>query len=373
MKTPPTLTPPTDRPRASDFAAPAPANTAAAPEPAAATTTAPPTAERFDSARPRDAAKEALVSAPNVASMELLKTTAHRPFAMGRDGFVAVDESGAITGGIPPSARVRQRDVHAGPLDPLFDTVAHGEEADVHFQLPDGGDVKLHSDEDGGATLPLGSLQGLKPGLNTLPVSTPEGDGDESNVLVLPRDYDGPIFISDIDDTLRNTNLGDLVTGHTQEPIAGAKELLGSVASRGVPIVYLSAGVDRIRPQNEEFLGQLPQGILLDRDHLGFRDVLPFGQASAQGNYKAGVIEQIKKAYPHAQLFGLGDDKYGDALAYTKEGATAYIHDVQPGNANIPKDFHGTITKEYTPDFRAKVDADLDAAIARSKSFNPAE
>ncbi|HYV45862.1 MAG TPA: phosphatase domain-containing protein [Myxococcaceae bacterium] len=368
MKTPPSVTPPSvDRPRASDFAAPAPANTAAPESPAA------PASERFDSTRPRDASKEAMVSAPGVASAELLKTQAHRPFAMGRDGFVAVDGNGAITGGMPPSARVRERDIHAGPLDPLFDTVAHGEEADVHFQLPDGGDVKLHSDEDGGATLPMNALHGLKPGLNTLQVSTPDGDGDESNVLVLPRDYDGPIFISDIDDTLRATNLGDLVTGKTQEPIAGAKDLLGSVANRGVPIVYLSAGVDRIRPQNEDFLSQLPPGILLDRDHLGLRDVLPFGQASAQGNYKAGVIEQLKKTYPNAQIFGLGDDKYGDALAYTKEGATAYIHDVVPGSANIPKDFHGTITKEYTPEFRAKVDSDLDAAIARSKSFNPAQ
>jgi uncharacterized protein DUF2183 len=371
MKTPPPLSPSADRPRPSDVAQ-APANTVAA-KPEATTSAAPKPSERFDSARPRDASKEAMVSAPNVAAMELLKTQAGRPFAMGRDGFVAVDDQGAITGGIPPSARVRERDIHAGPLDPLFDTVAHGEEADVHFQLPDGGDVKLHSDEDGGATLPLNALHGLKPGLNTLPVSTPKGDSDESNVLVLPHNYDGPIFISDIDDTLRDTSLGDLVTGKTQEPIPGAKDLLGSVASRGVPIVYLSAGVDRIRPQNEEFLSQLPPGILLDRDHLGLGDLNPFGQAKAQGDYKAGVIEQLKKAYPNAQLFGIGDDKYGDAMAYTKEGATAYIHDVVPGNKNIPKDFHGTITKDYTPEFRAKVDSDLDAAIARSKSFNPVE
>jgi hypothetical protein len=367
MKTTPALTPSADRPRASDLAAPAPSNTPAAPS----ADSAPKASERFDSAKPRNAPLEAMVSAPDVAAMA--KTQAHRPFAMGRDGFVALDAGGAITGGIPPSARVRERDIHAGPLDPLFDTVAHGEEADVHFQLPGGGDVKLHSDGDGGATLPMDALHGLTPGLNTLQVSTPGGDGDESNVLVLPKNYDGPIFISDIDDTLRDTNLGDLVTGHTQEPIAGAKDLLQSVAGRGVPIVYLSAGVDRIRPQNEGFLSQLPPGILLDRSHLGFRDVLPFGQASAQGNYKAGVIEQLKQTYPNAQIFGLGDDKYGDALAYTKEGAKAYIHDVVPGNSNIPKDFSGVITKEYTPEFRARVDSDLDAAIAKSKSFNPAQ
>src|SRR5262249_33754835 len=134
---------------------------------------------------------------------------------------------------------------------------------------------------------------------------------------------------------------------------------------------YLSAGPDRIRPQNEAFLDQLPKGILLDRDHLGLRDLLPFGQAEIQGQYKAGVIEQLKQAYPNAQLFGLGDDKYGDAMAYTKEGARAYIHDVIPGSSHIPSNFSGVITKDYTPDFRARVDAELDGAIARSKSFDP--
>ncbi|HEU4760191.1 MAG TPA: hypothetical protein VFT91_09460, partial [Dehalococcoidia bacterium] len=122
MKTTPALTPSVDRPRTSDLsapaAAPAPANGPATPKPS----------ERFDAARPRDASLEAMVSAPDIAS--LTRTQAHRPFAMGRDGFVAVDANGAITGGVPPSARVRERDIHAGPLDPLFDTVAHGEEAD---------------------------------------------------------------------------------------------------------------------------------------------------------------------------------------------------------------------------------------------------
>jgi len=307
------------------------------------------------------------------------ETKAGRPFAMGRDGFVALGPTGQVVAGQAPTARVRQRDVHAGPLDPLFDTLGKGKKRDVHFQMPGGAGFDTHSNGDGMARMPLDALgradlhSGVDPrrgGVVSLDVSTPRGDGDESNVLVLPRDYDGPIFISDIDDTLRDTNPGDLATGHTQKPIDGAQDLLQSVADRGVPIVYLSAGPDRIRPQNEDFLGQLPRGILLDRDHLGLRDLLPFGQAETQGDYKAGVIEQLKQAYPNAKLFGLGDDKYGDAMAYTREGARSYIHDVIPGDAHIPSGFDGVITRDYTPEFRARVGADLDEVIARSRSFH---
>ncbi|HVE87305.1 MAG TPA: phospholipase D-like domain-containing protein [Myxococcales bacterium] len=303
-----------------------------------------------------------------------------RPFVMGRDGFVAVDDGGKIVGGQPPSARVRDHDFFKTPLDPLLEVVGGGEKRDVTYRLPGGQKFSTRSDDSGATGLPMNELAradlrtGVDPkrgGVVSMQVETPNGQGDESNVLVLPKDYDGPIFVCDIDDTLRDTSVIDIATGKTQRPIDGARELLQSVAAKGIPIVYLSAGTERIRNQNEAFLDQLPKGVLLDRDGFSLSSLNPSGDAQArdQALYKAGRLADLEEAFPRAQLFGLGDDKYGDAMAYTRQGVTAYIHDVIPGDDHLPADFHGVVTKDYTPEFRQRLDADLDAAIARSSSF----
>jgi len=301
-----------------------------------------------------------------------------RPFVMGRDGFVAVDQSGKIVGGQPPTAQVRDHGFFKTPLDPVLEEVKGGEARDVTFRLPGGGSFKTRSDGSGATGLPMGELSradlrtGVDPkrgGVVSMQVETPNGQGDESNVLVLPKDYDGPIFVCDIDDTLRDTSVIDIATGKTQKPIDGAREMLQSVADRGIPIVYLSAGTERIRVQNEAFLDQMPRGVLLDRDGMG--SLNPFGDAQArdQAAYKGGRLADLEKAFPKAQLFGLGDDKYGDAMAYTQQGVTAYIHAVIPGDDHLPADFHGVVTKQYTPEFLQQVAGDLDAAIAKSSSF----
>jgi cardiolipin synthase len=308
-----------------------------------------------------------------------------RTFTTGRDGFVAVDSNGQITGGRAPGARVGSLDLPKGPLDSLLEIIGDndGQKRPVTYSLPGGKSVQVATDTSGHGALSLGDLngaalsQGLDPktgGMVKVGVSTPGAEGDQANVLVLPKNYDGPIFVCDIDDTLRDTSYLDLAEGKTQSPIAGAKELLQSVADKGIPIVYLSAGPDRIHSQNEAFLKQLPPGPLLDRSDMSLMDVVPFNgiQTQRQGAYKAGVLGQLKQTYPNAQLFGLGDDKYGDAIAYTEQNATTYIHDVAPGNDNLPLDFHGTLTKDYDPAFIAKVGADLQAAVQRSASFGNA-
>jgi len=303
-----------------------------------------------------------------------------RPFVMGRDGFVAVDERGQIVGGQPPSVRVRDHDFFKTPLDPLVEVIGGGEERDVTFRLPGGGKFTTRSDDAGRTGLPMNELgradlrTGVDPkrgGMVSMQVETPNGKGDESNVLVLPKNYDGPIFVCDIDDTLRDTSVVDIATGKTQRPIDGAREILQSVAARGIPIVYLSAGTERIRVQNEAFLDQLPRGVLLDRDGFSLSQLNPSGDAQArdQAHYKGGRLADLKEAYPSAQLFGLGDDKYGDAMAYTRQGVTTYIRDVIPGDDHLPADFHGVVSKTYTPELRQRIAADLDGAIARSASY----
>lgn len=301
-----------------------------------------------------------------------------RMFASGRDGFLAVDANGQITGGQAAGVKVGDLDLPKSPLDSLLKFLDGGEAAPVTFTMPDGKTYSSKSDDSGHAALPLSQLNGelkgvdgKKGGIVNVSVSTPNGDPSTADMLVLPKDYDGPVFVCDIDDTLRDTDNLKLLEGKTQKPIAGAKELLEAVAAKGVPIIYLSAGPDRIRSQNEAFLAQLPKGVLLDRPETSVVDLIPFNnfQAQRQGDYKAAVLGDLKQTYPNAQLFGLGDDKVGDAMAYTRQNVTAYIHDVRAGDDNIPADFHGVQTKDYDTKFISKVSSDLQAAINRSASF----
>jgi hypothetical protein len=64
-------------------------------------------------------------------------------------------------------------------------------------------------------------------------------------VLALPKDNDGPIFVSDIDDTLRDANIGAVLEGKTQKPIDGAQTLLKRRrrprCSRGVLVGWTTA------------------------------------------------------------------------------------------------------------------------------------
>jgi cardiolipin synthase len=298
------------------------------------------------------------------------------PYATAHDGFVAFDPSGNVVGGRQPGAVLKDLDVPHSVLDNALGFIAQPESGALSFTMPDGKVVQSQAGSNGEGAVALSTVAGSgvdmkKGGLMQLGVSTPNGRGDTANVLALPKNYDGPVFICDIDDTLRATNPIDLVTGKTQPPIEGAKELLQAVAAQGVPIVYLSAGTSSMHSLNEAFLDQLPKGVLLDRQHLGLAGLNPLNsaQADAQGDYKTEVLDQLKTTFPNVKVFGLGDDKYGDASAYTRAGATAYIHDVKPDHSNLPADFHGTLTPSYTPEFIQKVASDLKAATAQSTSF----
>jgi hypothetical protein len=325
-----------------------------------------------------DGVKEAVKN--SVAVVAHVVDRLEHPQVDGKDGFVVLDPAtGHVSGGAPGGAVVS---------DALLKGVAPRGLATM-LALGDGGEkVTWRIGDravDGGATASDGSnpitlgelnqqpLKGLDPkkgGLLKVQVEA-EGLKAEQRVLALPKDYDGPIFVSDIDDTLRPTKLGDIVAGETQEPIPGAKELLDSVAKRGVPIVYLSAGFSAMGTLNDEFLKQMPEGILLARPKMALADLSPSNhtQAERQGDYKAQRLAELHAAYPKAKIFGLGDDKYGDALAYDKAGASSYIHDVRPGGDNLPQGFHGVMTKDYDDAFRTKVLGDLDGVIAASDSF----
>ena len=299
-----------------------------------------------------------------------------RPFVDARDGFVAYDASGRIVGGRAGGATVRDMDLPKSPLDPLVRVLAGGEEARVTFHFANGHTIRGQTDSSGRkdlslAVLPLQELDPTKGSLIRVGITTPDGRADEARVMALPQSYDGPILICDIDDTLRATNPLKVIAGERQKPIDGVKALLNAVAARGVPIIYLSAGPERLHTVNHEFLEQLPPGILLARAKTGLSGLSPQNhvQAREQGRYKASTIGQLKGAFPNAQLFGLGDDKFGDAMAYTHQGAVAEIRDVRPGDDNLPADFSGNLAAEYTPEFRQRVLTEIQGAVARSVSF----
>jgi cardiolipin synthase len=303
-----------------------------------------------------------------------------RPFATANDGFVAVDPQGRVVAGNAVGTRVRDRDMFATPLDNVFEVVADGEARDVTFSFANGTQVQGRTDDAGLEELSLSELDGAtltrgldpkKGGITKVGITTPNGSGAEANLLVLPKDYDGPIFVCDIDSTLRHTNNVSVALGDpgTEDTIEGARELLETVAARGIPIVYLSAAPDRVGNQNRDFLDQMPEGILLDRPDFGLKELLPFGQVENQADYKGKVLSELESTYPQAQLFGLGDDKYGDAHVYTRHGVEAWIHDVRADEKNMPANFEGKVVSAYTPAFRKEVGAALDAALARSASF----
>jgi hypothetical protein len=300
------------------------------------------------------------------------------------DGFVSFDPaSGAVLRGRAPGVRVR--DALPGRPGGAPQILAGGDSNEpVRFRLA-GADVQRKTNKGGNADLPLSMLGSAVGGLppkrgGLIPVSAEaieEKTTVEARVLALPKDYDGPIFISDIDETLRMTSTEDVLMGKEQKPIAGAKEILDGVAGKGVPIVYLSAATSGIAAQNKHFLGKnFPAGILLDNPGFGMKDVKAgvanhAESARLQAEHKTKIIAELKAAYPNAQLFGFGDDKWGDAVAYQKSGVRAYIHDVRPGDENIPSGFNGVKSKDYDAPFRSRIQSDLDAAIRRSRSFTP--
>lgn len=309
--------------------------------------------------------------------VSLANRRVERPFAVGQDGFVAVDDAGSIAGGRLPGAQIRNVPFVASRLDPLLKMTARGQPCEATLTLPTGETVEARTDGRGRFVLAadmlegnLGDLDPARGGVAEIGIVAPKAAPVTSQLLALPRDYDGPIFVSDIDDTLRHTSYADVARGVTQEPIPGAQALLAEVAELGVPIVYLSAAAERIRAHNREFLAQLPPGVLLDNATARPVDALPNNgfRARRQSNYKSSTLAELQQVFPNAKLFGLGDDKYGDAMAYTRAGAVAYIRDVASHDANLPANFEGTRVTAYTPEFREQVKRDLSGAIATSRS-----
>jgi Uncharacterized conserved protein (DUF2183) len=270
------------------------------------------------------------------------KAPPKRGFIEGVDGFVAYDpSSGKILAGRAPGARLRKILAGRAPgarlrkkvplpegLDTLSKVAARGVQGEqMEFTL---GDRSLTpsklSGRQGEQRLDIDQLGRVEHAPYSQPLCLDVACGDlpaaQARVLALPANYDGPIFVTDIDDTLRATEASALLQGKVQEPLPGAKELLDSVAAMGIPIVYLSAAPSQLHSVNERFLKQLPPGVLLDHPRYTATNLLPghAHQAAVQGAYKANVLRELQATFPQARFYELGDDKYGDARAYNELG-----------------------------------------------------
>lgn len=315
---------------------------------------------------------------PTPSSQE---TSSARSLVDAKDGVVAFDpRTGALTDGDAGGVRVKKKNVVVRALPDGLSNMLASADRGAAVTLKGDGRAVASGPTDGTGFQPTtlaeleatGMLRGVdkqRGGLVTFEVEA-SGKTAHARVMALPSNYDGPIFISDIDDTLRDTSKVSLAMGDTQPPVDGAPELLAGVAEKGVPIVYLSAAPAKLGTANDEFLKQLPAGVLLSRETVGLSALDPRNkvQAQQQGEFKGRVLAMLKTMYPNAKLFGLGDDKFGDAQAYTRHGGVAYVRDVQADDDNLPADFNGVKTAQYDEAFRSRVLSDLDGALRTSAS-----
>ena len=109
----------------------------------------------------------------------------------------------------------------------------------------------------------------------------------------MPSDYAGPIFIVDIDETLRVNQ------------IAGSLDILCAVQDLGVPILYLTVAHSTRRNANRVLLHNFPAGTLVDRDVHDSR---------CNADFKTSVIFAVRDHYPHAVLVCMGDHETHNAM-----------------------------------------------------------
>lgn len=219
-------------------------------------------------------------------------------------------------------------------------------------------------------------LNGINPRMGGLVKVEIEAEGKtaEQRILALPADYDGPIFVSDLNLTLRDVTTAGVALGKSYRPVPGSDTVLRQVAERGVPIIYLSGGFEAEQPWNEEFMKQFPSGPLLIRPKASMAEIGSNALADVNmGGYKLKTLSELQRLFPKAQWIGLGDDKHEDPEVYTKLGfgKKTFIRNTDTPELDVPSNFMGAAAVDGNLDeaFRAKILAAVDDAIGHSTSF----
>ena len=154
-----------------------------------------------------------------------------------------------------------------------------------------------------------------------------------SNQRSLPRDYDGPVFIWDIDKTYLDTNFHSLTgllkipleLGIDKKAVTGAPELLhalrdGRSGRENAPLYFISASPHQIRKSIERKM--LLDGVAYDgisfKDPLSAVKKLRFDEIKNQVPFKLSALLLLTQELPvNAKWYLFGDDAELDAQIYS--------------------------------------------------------
>ncbi|MBN2495897.1 MAG: App1 family protein [Deltaproteobacteria bacterium] len=172
--------------------------------------------------------------------------------------------------------------------------------------------------------------EGEKPPLIEFLAETREGDRRRfaGQVQLVPPE--GVTVVSDIDDTIKITEVLDRrsLIRHTFylpfEAVTGMAEAYSSWASRGAAFAYLSASPWQLYPELGDFMKDagFPWGTLRLR-YFRLKDRTLVSFLSSSKDYKTDSIERLMKCYPKRRFILVGDSGEKDPEVY---GAVARKH-----------------------------------------------
>lgn len=176
----------------------------------------------------------------------------------------------------------------------------------------------------------------------TIRAITPDGDDREFTGRVNLIEPRGWSVISDVDDTIKESNVTNprvlLANTFLREfkPVKGMSELYQSWAQRGAAFHYVSASPWQLFRPLEEFRSQedFPAGSV-QMKHFRLKDTSALRFIASQRGYKPAVLEKILKHFPERKFVLVGDDGeedpeiYGElARKYPEQVLRVFIRDV---------------------------------------------
>lgn len=173
----------------------------------------------------------------------------------------------------------------------------------------------------------------------------------------------GISIISDIDDTIKESSVGDtkqlLIKTFLEDFIAvkGMSAWYNTMNKKGdIAFHYVSSSPIQLYPILLDFMANegYPRGTMHLREATRWTDIIPGPKASF--NHKKRSIERILNAYPKRQFILIGDSSESDALIYAdfmrrypEQVCAIVIRDVKPTKQSLSYEtiFSGLDTKQW--------------------------
>ena len=237
----------------------------------------------------------------------------------------------------------------------------------------------MHTDPVLGRTVAMNPVN-LQPARANLAASAARPT-DESGATVatptldsLAATYDGPIVISDVNQTLTNP-------GYHNLPYVGVRPMLHGIASMNVPLVYVACNSDE-----QKSVERFPQGTIIgpptnpvvttgdgspltdsDGNPVTSGDTTP--EAMVADSFKTQTLKSLQSRFPSAHFMLLGNDQGNDPKIYQDSGSQSWIRNVRADQSTIPDNFSGTLRDVYSPNFIQNVLDNVHAACENSTSL----